>query len=306
MPEKDIDTINRQQQRRKRINRIKNGIVITIASWMLISIATIIILVVQVVGLNQKYKKINAMVTSLDTSETEDTEQNDKYANVVTGIDTEDNMYQEGDQRKGYLTFDCIPNENTNVILDALKELNVKATFFVTGDDSEEAKAIYRRIVNEGHTLGMLSYSNSYSKIYSSTDSFLEDMQKLQDYLREVTGVTYKYYRFLGGSFNEISDLNMAEFVHVLNENQIVYYDWNVNAGDTGANYTVDDVVMNVTQGVSHYKNSVIRLHDSDHNQKTTEAITTLVNALKEADVDVLPIDESTYKVQYIKADSVD
>ena len=306
MPEKDIDTINRQQQRRKRINRIKNGIIITIASWMLISIATIIILVVQVVGLNQKYKKINAMVTSLDTSETENTEQNDKYANVVTGIDTEDNMYQEGDQRKGFLTFDCIPNENTNVILDALKELNVKATFFVTGDDSEEAKAIYRRIVNEGHTLGMLSYSNSYSKIYSSTDSFLEDMQKLQDYLREVTGVTCKYYRFLGGSFNEISDLNMAEFVHVLNENQIVYYDWNVNAGDTGANYTVDDVVMNVTQGVSHYKNSVIRLHDSDHNQKTTEAITTLVNALKEADVDVLPIDESTYKVQYIKADSVD
>ena len=51
-------------------------------------------------------------------------------------------MASETDTHEVYLTFDCVPGDVTNQILDILKLYDVKATFFVTGDESEEAKAI--------------------------------------------------------------------------------------------------------------------------------------------------------------------
>ncbi|MBE5890577.1 MAG: hypothetical protein E7282_06360 [Lachnospiraceae bacterium] len=307
MPDKEKEAIRSQQQKRKRINRIKNGIILTIASWMLVSITVIIILVVQVIGLNHSVRKLKSNVASIEGVDSEiSSEEEEKYANVVTGVDTEDNMYTEGDTQKVYLTFETVPSENTNAILDVLAEYNIKATFFVCGDDSEEAKAIYKRIVEEGHTLGMNSYVNDFSQIYQSIENFSEDFHQIQDYLREVTGVTSVYYRFPGGTFNQVSDVNFAEFVHVLNQEEITYFDWNVDAGDSGNSYTVDDVVLNVTQGVANYKTSVVRLHDSESRGTTVEALGTLIETLQDSGVELLPIDDSTYKVQYIKAESVE
>lgn len=304
MPKNDIE-ISEQQRRRRRVNRIKNGIIITIATWMLLSFTAIIVLIVQVVKLNLKYQKVSVQLGLNQQDDDSENAELDKYENLVVGIDTEDNAYVDGDTRKVYLTFDCTPSENTNVILDALAESGVKATFFVTGDESDEAKAIYRRIVEEGHTLAMHSYSDDYSQLYSDTDVFAEDTTKLQNYLEDVTGVKSTFYRFPGGTFNEISDLNMADFVSVLNQNSITYFDWNVTAGDSARNYSVKDLVTNITDGVTNYKNSVVLLHDNVNKAKTAEAIESIVDALLLMDAQILPIDESTYKVQYIKAYSV-
>ena len=49
---------------------------------------------------------------------------------------------------------------------------SVKATFFVTADTSGKYDDVYKRIVQDGHTIAMASYSNSYSKIYESTEAF--------------------------------------------------------------------------------------------------------------------------------------
>jgi peptidoglycan/xylan/chitin deacetylase (PgdA/CDA1 family) len=224
---------------------------------------------------------------------------------VVTGIDSPDNMAEEGDTHRVYLTFDGSPCTNTDSILDVLSDYGVKATFFVVGDDSDEAQEIYQRIVDEGHTLGMHSYSNQYSTIYASTEAFEEDLDRLSDYLLETTGVSSLYYRFPGGSSNEISNVSMAEFVHILNEKGITFYDWNVSAGDTSSDYTADDIVSNVTEGVEHYKTSVVLLHDGDNKSTTVEALGPLIEALQNMDAQILPIDENTNVIQYIKADSV-
>jgi peptidoglycan/xylan/chitin deacetylase (PgdA/CDA1 family) len=235
-----------------------------------------------------------------------DTQQDDgAYLSVVTGIDSPDNMAEEGDVHQVYLTFDGSPCTNTDSILDVLSDYGVKATFFVTGDESDEAKEIYKRIVDEGHTLGMHSYSNQYSTIYASTDAFTEDLDKLSDYLYEVTGEQSIYYRFPGGSSNEISNVGMAEFVRILNEKGITFYDWNVSGGDTSSDYTTDDIVTNVTEGVTHYKTSVVLLHDGDNKSTTVEALGPLIEALESMDARILPIDENTNVIQYIKADSV-
>ena len=85
------------------------------------------------------------------------------------------------------LTFDDGPSSNTAAILDTLAQYNVKATFFVVGKEDEESQEMYKRIVNEGHTLGMHSYSHKYSVIYDSLENFEDDFTKIQNYLYDIT-----------------------------------------------------------------------------------------------------------------------
>ena len=309
----DAEILEQQRQRRKRINRMKTGIVLTIAIWMIVSLLAIMILTVQVIKLNSKVYILEIQQTSKVSTSEEDASKDaevsvepNPYANVITGINSLENMAKDGDKHRVYLTFDCNPGKNTEAILDVLARYNLKATFFVVGDETGENDAIYQRIVNEGHTLGMNSYSNQYSSIYSSTQSFEEDYTKISNFIYEKTGIESKLYRFPGGSSNRISNVNMAEFVRILNQKGVVYFDWNVSAGDTAVDYTVDDVISNVTEGIMQYKTSVVLLHDDDNKTVTAEALEPLINKLKKMHADILPIDENTYVVQYIKADSVE
>lgn len=312
MANNDAELLNEQRERRKRINRLKTGIVMTIAIWMLGSFLAIIILSVQVYKLNKQVVNITngnvqTQVTDTETQSLGNTQLDEEsYANVVTGIDTEDNFAVEGDVHNVYLTFNSVPGENTNAILDVLAAYGVKATFFVSGSEEEGADAVYQRIVNEGHTIGMHSYSNQYSLIYSSIDAFKNDYIQLSDYIYQLTGTRCAYYRFPGGSGNEISNVNMAEFVHILNQEQVVYFDWNVASGDAAASYTVEDVQNNVLEGVSKYKTSVVLLHDGPNKSTTVDALGTLIESLQGQGANILPIDENTYVIQYIKADSVE
>ena len=311
MANNDSELLNQERQRRKRINRMKTGIIMTIAIWMLVSLLAIIILSVQVFQLNKQMAAISAggIITGNNTGIQNVEEQaldEESYANVVTGIDTEDNFATEGDVHKVYLTFNSVPGDNTNDILDVLAQYDVKATFFVVGSEEEGAAEIYQRIVNEGHTIGMHSYSNQYSLIYSSTKAFKEDYVKLSDYLYELTGTRSKFYRFPGGSGNEISNVNMAEFVHILNQEQITYFDWNVSAGDAASSYSMEDVLTNVLDGISKYKTSVVLLHDGPNKSTTVEVLGSLIQTLQSQGAEILPIDENTNVIQYIKADSVE
>ena len=311
MATNDFEAIEQQRLRRKRINRIKTGIITTIAIWMLLSFLAIIILSVQVIKLNIQVSDIkeNGLVVNQDdsTSQSDDTSDTDtnRFENIITGIDTEDNFASSGDTHYVYLTFNSVPGENTEDILDVLAQHKVKATFFVTGTEEEGAAEVYRRIVNEGHTIGMHSYSNQYSSIYSSKDAFKKDYKKLSDYIYELTGTRSAFYRFPGGSGNAISNVNMAEFVHILNQEQITYFDWNVTAGDAANSYTTQDVLDNVLGGISKYKTSVVLLHDGVNKSTTVEALGSLIEELKNQGAVILPIDEDTKVIQYIKAESV-
>lgn len=253
---------------------------------------------------------------SLQDSETatEETEQSmvtfqnyDRVTPPATGIEEADNLAAEGDAHKVYLTFDNGPSENTALILDTLAQYGIKATFFVSGDESEEAAALYQRIVEEGHTLGMHSYSNKYSVIYQSEEAFEEDYHKIQDYLEQVTGIKSQIYRFPGGSDNAISNVPMEALIHFLNKEGTTYYDWNVSAGDTASmEYTAQEIVENVTQGVVKYKTSVVLLHDGTDAETTVEAIGSLIEALQGMGAEILPIDENTQVIQSVKAAAVE
>lgn len=59
-----------------------------------------------------------------------------------------------------YLTFDDGPSPITNKILDILKEKDVKATFFLMGNQIKENEPTAKRIYNEGHSIGPHTYTH--------------------------------------------------------------------------------------------------------------------------------------------------
>lgn len=66
-----------------------------------------------------------------------------------------------GSSKNLYLTFDDGPTpEITNWVLDELKKVNAKATFFCIGRNVERHPEIYRRIIDEGHAVGNHTYSH--------------------------------------------------------------------------------------------------------------------------------------------------
>lgn len=208
--------------------------------------------------------------------------------------------------KRVYLTFDDGPSIYTGQILDILAANDVKATFFVIGRD-ESYYPYYKRIVDEGHTLGMHTYTHEYGYVYSSKEAFAEDVNKLSDLLYDVTGVRSKIFRFPGGSSNTVTSEPIDEFIEYLNGEGIVYYDWNSLNGDAVTNeLDPDTLVNNVMKDVRKNDTSIVLMHDLQSRHTTVESLQALIDTLKSEGYEILPIDENTPHVQHVASDSVD
>ena len=224
----------------------------------------------------------------------------------VSAAPTEEgSVLEDGTVRKVYLTFDDGPSSNTARILDILAEYDVKATFFVVGKEEEQYQELYKRIVEEGHTLGMHSYSHKYDEIYQSVDSFAQDMSKLQEFLYETTGVWCRYYRFPGGSSNTVSKVDMYDLITYLDEQDITYFDWNIASGDASNSYISEEaIISNCISTLPQYQESIILMHDASNKNTTVEALPALIEQIQAMDNTVIvPITEDTEPIQHISND---
>ena len=203
--------------------------------------------------------------------------------------------------RRVYLTFDDGPSSSTGEILDILSEYQVKGTFFVTGKEGEKYAEVYKRIVDEGHTIGMHSYSHKYGEIYSSLESFATDLHQLQTFLYETTGSWCRLYRFPGGSSNTVSKVSMRDLIDYLGLENITYFDWNVASSDDRDGVTKDIIVSNVMTGIPKFHNSVVLLHDASDKRTTIEALPEIIEQVQSMENTVIvPITEDTLPVQHI------
>lgn len=239
--------------------------------------------------------------------ESETSSEVSEVADIMAVAELEDSYEWNGredsaaDIRRVYLTFDDGPSANTDRILDILAQYGVKATFFVVGKNGYTEQ--YQRIVEEGHTLGMHSYSHRYSEIYASLDAYKEDLTKLHNFLYELTGEDCKIVRFPGGSSNTISKVDMQELIRYLNQEDMVYFDWNVSSGDaSGENKNANQIVRNVLDQIDKYNNVVILFHDATGKSTTVDALSEIIEKILESDNTViLPISKETVKVQHLQ-----
>lgn len=177
-----------------------------------------------------------------------------------------------------YLTFDDGPsNKVTPKILDVLKEENVKATFFIIGRQAQNRMDILQRAHNEGHTLGVHSYSHEYNKIYSSAKSLLKDIADCNEIIKSVTGSYSDIYRFPGGSYGLSNALISAVTAHGLR-----YVDWNASVRDAEFyDPTPQQLFTAAVDTAANSERVVLLAHDSTTKSATVEALPEIIRHFK-------------------------
>ena len=295
--------------RTKRSRGRKKIILSLVAVLILIPMAVSVVLVVRA---KQLQKQVEELTAQLEAEQAE--------TDTVTGIFTTASVEESARElhgpvqlenaeeassffeRKIYLTFDDGPSSNTNEILDILQEYDVKATFFVVGKTDQQSIEAYQRIVEEGHTLAMHSYSHKYAELYKSRESFIQDLEQLQEYLYQITGVWPRYYRFPGGSSNTVSRVNMKELTEYLDQVGITYFDWNIESGDAvNGQLPAETIKNNCLTKIQYFSDCVILMHDASEKDTTVEALSRIIEGIQErGDSVFLPITEETVPIQHV------
>lgn len=178
-----------------------------------------------------------------------------------------------------YLTFDDGPSDRiTPKILDILDSENVKATFFIVGQQAERRRYLIRREAESGHTVAVHSYTHDYKKIYRSPQSLIEDIDRCNDVIESITGRRSCVYRFPGGSYGLKSDIIAAAAEHGMR-----YVDWNASTRDAewGAGGT-DDLYRNAVETSANCNNIVLLSHDSTDKKYTPEATRKIIKYYKQ------------------------
>lgn len=311
------EELAKQMNRRRRVKRIKSTIIWIFSSWLILSMTICGVLIVQSFRMNHQLDTVTNQLNSVTSrlnqlsqnGESDGTDKDisstiDEYMDeVISYQGNVENSYQTGDVRQVYFTFDDGPSEQTEEILDVLKKNNVKATFFVVGKTDERSKELYRRIVDEGHTIGLHSYSHKYSDIYASKAAFQADLQKISDLIYQITGQRTMLYRFPGGSSNKVSNVDMQLLIQFLNERGYTYFDWNVMSGDASTqNFSAEILTQNVMSGIKKSQTSIVLYHDADTRTATVQSLTDVINQLIDMGAQILPIDDNTKKIQHIRA----
>lgn len=205
-----------------------------------------------------------------------------------------------------YLTFDDGPSDNTEKILDILDEYNVKATFFVIGDESGKAAQIYRRIVSEGHTAGNHTFSHEYHDVYASDRAFWDEYNKLDSLFFDRTGKHLEIMRFPGGSNNTVSERYCKGIMKVLtkqaHEKGLTYFDWNVSSLDAEKAVQSKNVIIDaVINGCADKKSCIVLMHDNKSKKTTVEALPVIIKSLKEQGYVFKTLSQQSETIQFLK-----
>lgn len=214
---------------------------------------------VEVSGLVQRYLAATYTLTYTVTDASGNTASVDRTV-VVEPLSRVETVVPEG--KVIYLTFDDGPGGYTGRLLDILAKYDVKATFFVVNTGNY---GMLKRIVEEGHAIGIHAYRHEYKEIYASEEAYFSDLLKMQQIIYEQTGVVTTLMRFPGGGSNTVSRFNpgiMSRLAKAVQDMGFQYFDWNVDSNDAGGARDAETVAANVINGCSYRRVSVVLQHD--------------------------------------------
>lgn len=150
-------------------------------------------------------------------------------------------------EKSVYLTFDDGPiPKSTPVILEILRKYNVKATFFMVGENIQRHPELFQQIVDEGHQIGNHTY-NHLNAVNHWTVTYILNTYKAQQLINS------KLFRPPHGWMRK------SEYWWLSREFKIIM--WDVVTRDYSKWTTADDVLKNVKKYTRN--GSIITFHDS-------------------------------------------
>ncbi len=208
----------------------------------------------------------------------------------------------ETEKKVVYLTFDDGPSWVTPKVLEVLKENNVKATFFLIGNEiTEDREAIIKQMQEQGHEIGIHTYCHKKNEIYCSSEALLEDIKKTYDRIYEVTGEKPTLYRFPWGSDNCYLGGICGDVKSDIQNMGLTYFDWNVSGEDSMGNPTTYSIIHNIEKNFTKYNEPVILLHDSKINELTSQVLPQIIEMIKEEGYDFDTLENRSKPLQYRK-----
>jgi len=181
------------------------------------------------------------------------------------------------DSKKIALTFDDGPHPfYTEQLLKGLKERNVRASFFITGQNVEAYPEIVKEMYEDGHLIGNHTYSHT-QLTGRNQEEFKQEIIKTNEAIREVTGQDTIYVRPPYGSWNK-------EFEKELNMFPVL---WSIDPLDWCSS-DVSCIVRNVCAKAK--ENDIILMHDQY--KSTVTAALKIVDELQDEGFEFVTVDE--------------
>jgi len=177
-------------------------------------------------------------------------------------------FYWNTSNKKILLTFDDGPiPETTEIILNQLKNYQLRAVFFCVGDNIRKYPSLVKEILNEGHSIGNHTFNHKILKKLSYQEKLIE-IESFNKIMEDNFGYNVKYFRPPHGKFQLTTNSLLKKF-------GLKNIMWSLLTYDYKNNLEV------VKFAVKNYlsSNSIVVLHDS---MKSKDIIIDSIKVLNE------------------------
>ena len=213
----------------------------------------------QILGISVYYEEKKESVTKLD----------DAIAFVSSS------MVEE--PPKIAITFDDGPSSQcTGRLLDGLKERNVKATFFLIGENAKENPELVKRLDEEGHLIG----NHTYHHVEITKVSDEEAKKEILDTNEVITSITGKSVEYMRPPFG-LWQRNLEMEIEVL---PVM---WTIDPLDWTTE-NVDEIVNKVVTEAE--ENDIILLHDCY--DSSVDAALRIIDILQKKGFEFVTVDQ--------------
>lgn len=241
----------------------------------------------------EKKKSLEKEISDLNNIDNNITKLKDAYFKNIKKLEDEI-ISGKSNKKIAYLTFDDGPYYKTYQFLDVLDKYNVNATFFTIGlgkekcldNRKEDCRKLYKEIVKRGNTIANHTYSHLIWKgLYSSPESFITQIKKQEELVKNEAGVVTRIARFPGGSSTAGSKKNAI--IELLRKNGYGWVDWTAQDGDGGELSGKDEAWNNFTKSIDS-NIEVVLFHD--YNDITLQILPEAIEYLQNKGYIILPL----------------
>ncbi|MEG0551206.1 MAG: polysaccharide deacetylase family protein [Vagococcus sp.] len=215
---------------------------------------------------NKNSRATNDTQSSQKTEVTEETQPSEEE-HISTEVVNENSVA---------LTFDDGPKrETTTQLLDILAQKNIKASFFILGQNIPGNEDLLKRMKEEGHIIGSHSmHHNNLSQM--DLPSLKKDFQNMDDKVKSILKEPVKYIRPPYGAANK-------QVATVANRPLV---EWSVDSKDWSSKNT-QSIINQVTQTTE--PGSIILMHDIY--PETINAVPSIIDSLTARGLNFVTVD---------------
>ena len=219
------------------------------------------------------------IATSMKGENTVETSTNNSKLLPIYNVQTEEN--------KVAFTMNCAWNaDDIDIILETLKNNDVKITFFMVGDWIDKFPEVVQKISKEGHEIA--SHSNTHPHVNNLTyEQNVEEIEKSNEKIEKITGSRTKLYRAPYGEYNNT-------VIKSATDKGYFPIQWNLDTLDyTGI--TAEEMWNRIKDKIK--AGDIILSHNGTKN--TAKSLDMLIKNIKQKGLKVVTVSELIYKENY-------